>query len=250
MRGRLTGVSTTLDQLPETRRLILQLIKERGGTTASEIAGALGVSAEAARQHLVQLQTSGWVEARNVRDRGRMGRPSTTYTISIAGENLFPKLYDELLIALVHAAAEAFGPEAPESVWASLADARTRGWQHLQDQPQIRERVNALRDLYVRKDPYIRVQPHPEGYDLVELNCPFLNVALQYPALCSTSVNMLSRVLGRRVVREKRFQDGDGLCVFRVYANEPLAIEQFEREPPRSDDAAAAAQQSGNPPQT
>lgn len=242
-------VSTTLEQLPETRRLILQLIKERGGATASEIAGKLGVSAEAARQHLTQLQTSGWVEARNIRERGRMGRPSTTYTISVAGENLFPKLYDELLVAMVHATSEAFGSEAPESVWAALADARTRGWANLQAEPDVRKRLEALRDLYARKDAYVRVTAHPDGYDLVELNCPFLNVALQYPALCSTSVNLLSRVLERRVVREKRFQDGDGRCVFRVYTSDVVTPKSFEREPPKSPDAAGA-QDDGKPPQT
>jgi predicted ArsR family transcriptional regulator len=239
-------VTATLDQLPETRRLILQLIKERGGTTASEVAARLGVSVEAARQQLTQLQTSGWVEARNIRERGRMGRPSTTYTISVAGENLFPKMYDELLMAIVHATAETFGPEAPESVWAALADARTRGWQHLQAEPEVEKRVEALRDLYARKDPYVRVTAHPDGYDLVELNCPFLNVALQYPALCSTSVNLMSRVLDRRVVREKRFQDGDGMCVFRVYANEVVSTDRFEREPPKS----SAAHETAKPPHT
>jgi predicted ArsR family transcriptional regulator len=227
-------VATTLDQIPQTRRLILQLIKERGGTTALEIAAELGVSAEAARQHLAQLQTSGWVEARHLRERGRMGRPSTTYTISVAGENLFPKSYDELSVAMIHATAQAFGSDAPESVWAALADARTRGWEHLAAQPDTRKRVEDLRELYARKDPYARVMVHAEGYDLVELNCPFLNVALRYPALCSTSVNMLSRVLDRRVVREKRFQDGDGMCVFRIYEDDVVSLDGFEREPPKS----------------
>lgn len=83
----------------------------------------------------------------------------------------------------------------------------------------------------------------------MELNCPFLNVALQYPALCSTSVNMMSRVLDRRVVREKRFQDGDGMCVFRVYANDVVSTNGFEREPPKSS-GTADPHERGKPPQT
>ena len=238
-----------LDQLPETRRSILQFIKERGSATATDIASRLGVSAEGARQQLTQLQTSGWIAGRNARERGRMGRPSTTYTLTVAGENLFPKLYDELLVAMVHAVAERFGPDAPEAVWASLADARTRGWQHLLEKHELRDRVDALRDLYTRKDAYARVEAHAAGYDLIELNCPFLNVALEQPALCSTSVNMLTRVLGRRVVREERFQDGAGRCVFRVYADDATIPAGYEREPAptvRED----SGDQSSKPPQT
>ena len=221
-----------VDQLPETRRLILQFVKERGGATASEIAEKLGISAEGARQQLAQLQTSGWVEGRNTRERGRSGRPSTTYRLTLAGENLFPKLYDELLAAVVHAMEERFGSGSVGEVWAAIADARTRGWQHLQNQPDLRQRVEALRDLCARKDPYARAEAHAEGYDLVELNCPFLNVALEHPGFCSTSVNMLTRVLGRRVVREQRFQDGAGRCVFRVYANVIDSTASFVPEPP------------------
>lgn len=236
---------TRLDQLPETRRLILQHIKERGAATATEIAERLGVSAEGARQQLAQLQTSGWVEGRNARERGRMGRPSLAYSLTVAGENLFPKLYDELLAAVIHAIGETFGPDAPHEVWAAIADARTRGWQHLLDRPELGPKVDALRDLYVRKDPYAHVEAHAEGYDLVELNCPFLSVALEHTGICSTSVNMLTRILGRRVVREQRFQNGAGRCVFRVYADQVDTTTTFLPEPPPTRDQASA-----NPAQT
>ena len=242
-------MTARLEQLPETRRLILLRIKERGGVTASDVAATLGVSSEAARQQLTQLQTSGWVEGRTTRERGRNGRPSTTYTLTVAGEHLFPKMYDALLGAMVHAITERFGPDAPDEVWAAIADARTRGWQHLSSLRDFEQRVEALRDLYARKDAFARVEQHPHGYDLIELNCPFLNVALEYPRICSTSVNMLTRVLGRRVVREQRFQDGAGRCVFRVYATQIDDTTAFAPEPPPSADGPVA-QASANPSQT
>lgn len=243
-------VIARVDQLPETRRLILQQIKERGAATATDIAMRLGVSAEAARQQLTQLQTSGWVEGRTARERGRNGRPSTAYSLTAAGEHLFPKLYDELIAAMVQAITERFGRNASDEMWAAIADARTRGWQHLTSLPDLGQRVEALRDLYARKDSYARVEAHASGYDLIELNCPFLNVALEHPAICSTSVNMLTRVLGRRVVREQRFQAGAGRCVFRVYADEIDETSAFAPEPPPTHTADRAGQASTNPLQT
>ena len=60
------------------------------------------------------------------------------------------------------------------------------------------------------------------GYRVIERNCPYLNAAMKRPALCSVTVNSLTRLLGVRVDREERFQNGDGRCVFRVYADEPV----------------------------
>ena len=65
-------------------------------------------------------------------------------------------------------------------------------------------------------------EPHDGGYRLVERNCPFLNTAMRRPALCSVSVNALTRLLGVRVEREEKFQNGDGRCVFRVHAAQPV----------------------------
>jgi len=66
------------------------------------------------------------------------------------------------------------------------------------------------------------------GYRLIERNCPFFNTAMRRPALCSISVNALTQLLGVRVRREEKFQNGDGRCVFRVYANEPVDSANWE----------------------
>jgi len=59
-----------------------------------------------------------------------------------------------------------------------------------------------------------------------------LNVATQRPALCSITVNALSRLLGYRVARQRKFQNGDGCCEFRVLLDQPIDPKQhtFERE--------------------
>jgi hypothetical protein len=37
----------------------------------------------------------------------------------------------------------------------------------------------------------------------------------------------LSRLLGYTVTREKRFQNGDGRCVFRVHLDQPINSDAF-----------------------
>ena len=76
----------------------------------------------------------------------------------------------------------------------------------------------------------MEVEEDADGLRLIEHNCPFLNVAQHHPALCSVTINTLSRLLGVRVVREERFQTGNGLCAFRILADQPLASRPGPRD--------------------
>lgn len=185
------------------------------------------------RQQLLQLHREGWVEASVERraDAARTGRPATTYSLSAAGDHLFPKHYDALAVAVIDAIGDELGPEAMLRVLARVSDDRVQSVApSLSDLP-LAERVDALKNWYLADDPYMeieRVQDAAGGdFRLIERNCPFLNTAMRRPALCSVSVNALTRLLGVRVEREETFQNGDGRCVFRVRSAEPVDAEPW-----------------------
>src|SRR6185436_11496599 len=99
----------------------------------------------------------------------------------------------------------------------------------------IEEKLDALKSWYLEDDPYMSVEPDEGDYRLIERNCPFYNTAMHRPALCSVSVNALTRLLGVRVEREEKFQNGDGRCVFRIHGNaaaDPNAPFELERVTP------------------
>ena len=83
-------------------------------------------------------------------------------------------------------------------------------------------RMQALKDWYLKDDPHMAVEQVENGYRLIERNCPYINTAMSRPSLCSVSVNALTKALGVRVEREEKFQNGDGRCVFRIHADEPV----------------------------
>src|SRR4051812_45477044 len=188
------------------------------------------MSGEAVRQQLLQLQREGWVEA--VRDEAhekRSGRPAAHYRLTPAGDHLFPKNYDQLGVALLDAVSGHLGPDALSRVLAGMTDAQVKMWEPRLAGKTLHEKLQALTSLY---DPqggntaYAHVENGGGGLRLVEQNCPYLNVARERPAICSISVSLLSSLLGLEVVREERFQDGDGRCVFRVYEERPLSEDQ------------------------
>lgn len=218
----------TIEQLPDSRRAILLTLKRGGPSTIAKLADELQLTGEAVRQQLLQLHREGWVESRVARapERGRTGRPATQYNLTEAGDHLFPKSYDLLNVTVLDAVTSELGPEAAKRVLERVCDDRVAASEGQLRGLGLAERVEALKSLYFESDPYMEVQPATDGFFLIERNCPFFNTAMRRPVLCSVSVNALTRLLGVRVDREERFQDGHGRCVFHVHANEP--VENFE----------------------
>lgn len=218
---------SALGRLPALQRRILLSLKSDGPSTIARLAREHRVTTEAVRLQLTDLARRGWVE-KTVARRG-VGRPVGTYRLAPAAEPLFPKAYDELAVELLDAAAGTLGPDAVKRMLASMADARVREWLPRLKGMSLDQRLRFLTGVYRPGDPFMRAEGGKEPR-LVETNCPFFSVASKRPVLCSLTVSVLSRLLGRRVARAESFQAGDGRCVFRVLAEKVRADAPFETE--------------------
>lgn len=210
------------------------MLKERGAATISELAPRLSLTGEAVRQHLLQLQREGWIEAAGEPPAvaGRTGRPATRYRLTDAGEHLFPKTYDALLVEILDAMNEEVGVDAAVRVLSRVTEERVKIVAPKLEGLTLEQRIDVLKGWYTADDPYMSVERDGSDYRLIELNCPYYSSAMTRPSLCSISVEALTRLLGVRVHREEKFQDGDGRCVFRVSVDEPVdaGTRQFRLE--------------------
>jgi predicted ArsR family transcriptional regulator len=228
--------STALASIPEPRRSLLVALKLGGAQRIGDLAEAIGITYEGTRQHLQQLELQGWALKRVERD-STPGRPGSRYRLTDAGDHLFPKEYEDLAVALIDAAADRLGPAAVRTLLEEVARRKVEKWRPALEGKALPQRLEALRNIYLEDDPFCRVE-HGDGGPprLVELNCPYLDVARRRPALCSVTVSVLRELLGRKVVRTERFQDGCGRCVFTIAddgvpAETPLFDWEPEREP-------------------
>lgn len=221
---------SAIDLLPDARRSIMVALKQASYATIPELSAALAVSTEAIRQQLAQLQKEGWIRANCGPDETAVdrtpGRPPTQYCLSAEAEELFPKRYGELTREFFD------GVPDVERKLAEMTDERVTTLQPALGGKPLGEQMEALRSIYIRDDPYTDVEKSELGYRLIERNCPYLQFAAERPLFCSTTVSALRRLTSREVVREERFQDGEGRCVFHVYADAKMARKsRFEREP-------------------
>lgn len=200
------------------REALLAALQRHRPASIDVLAKELRRTPEAVRQALGRLERAGLVcrsPATDEAPRGR-GRPPEHFTLSPAGEESLPKSYAEMAVALVDAVSSALGPEALEQVLGHVTDVRAAALAPRMAGLGLAERVQELRSIYRDGDPFIDVERIEGGWRITERNCPFLRLATTRPLVCSTTVGVLARLLGRRVVRERRFQSGDGCCVFFV----------------------------------
>lgn len=208
--------------MSEARSRVLRYVKAHGWVTRQELAAHLDITREAARQHLQALADDGWLTDAGRRKSSGQGRPATLFALTPAGDHLFPKHYDRLSVEMFDTLAESFGDEGVRSLLTSLTDRQVAYWSPRLQGLSLAQRLSALRGIYFEQDPYTYIEPDGDDYLLVERNCPFLNLAVQRPKLCSVTVSVLRRLLGVSVHREHRFQDGDRRCVFRVCTRTPV----------------------------
>jgi predicted ArsR family transcriptional regulator len=217
--------------LSAPRRAILAYIKSNATATIGQLAKQLGISDEAIRQHVLYLENHGWVSGQaQRREPARAGRPVVGYSLTESGEHLFPKRYDELSVLLIDTLVESYGTAGLEKALRSITDARVQDWETLLAGKPLEQRIEMLRGLYFEADPFTSVEESNGELVLVERNCPFQKVALARPQLCSTTVSALTRLLGVRVERRERLQNGDGRCTFHVLKDQPVDTAQFRFE--------------------
>jgi len=207
----------------EIRQAILEHLKQNGRATLQQLAKERKVTFEAVRQQMGILEREGWVRSELERPAlRRVGRPTRSYFLTPAGDHLFPKHYDLLASEVIGTLAEHLGPAALKKILTALTEARVKQWAPLLQGKTLNQKIEALKGIYFEEDPYTDIETGPQGVKLIEKNCPFLNVAMKHPALCSLTVSLLTRLLGFRVVREERFQTGHPRCVFRVLTEKPV----------------------------
>jgi DeoR family suf operon transcriptional repressor len=205
---------TGLDTLPDTRRALLEDLKEHGEATAEELARRLGVTTSAVRQHLAAMQGDALVDRREVRNGP--GRPRHVFRVGGAGEALFPKAYNDLANEVLdHVAAE--DPELVDRVFERRRRRRTEQARARLAGKPFEEQVAELTRI-LDEDGYLASwEPMPGGYRIVEHNCAILDVAKRYGNACSSEIEFLRRTLpDARVERVAHMMAGQHVCAYEV----------------------------------
>lgn len=201
------------------RGAVLTQLKRAQPVTARELVARLGISLNAVRHHLKELEAEGLVEYR--REHRGVGAPVFAYSLSRAGEELFPRRYGEALSAMLGAVVERDGREAAVGMLESYFDllaGRIRA--ELEGVPQA-ERLGVVARLLSQEGYMAETRPQQDTAGrsesvLTEHNCPIPAVAERFPEICAAEARYLADVLGAEVERTGHILSGCPACEYRV----------------------------------
>jgi DeoR family suf operon transcriptional repressor len=190
-------------------------LKRSGAAAAKALAARLGLSLNAVRHHLKELEVAGLVVYE--REHRGVGAPAHMYRLSAAGEGLFPRRYEEAVSRLLDHVVRHEGREvAVEVLRARYRELSLRLRSALGDAAPD-ERVAVVAQILADDGymPEVRRDGAP-GLRLVEHNCPIQQVAERFPEVCEAEARFLAEVLEAEVTRDTHIASGCGTCEYQI----------------------------------
>jgi predicted ArsR family transcriptional regulator len=204
----------------DAQRRIVDHLKRAGASTTAAIADALGVTTQAVRPQLVELEERGLVNAETL-VTGTRGRPPVGWALSPLAIELFPDRHGDLTVELLQTMRSELGEGAIESVLAArdrthLDDLRRR-MAHL-DADDVTGRVAVLADQRTRQGYMAEVSQDGDDIVLTEHHCPVCAAASECQSLCRNELDLFRSVIGdaAEVERSQHLLSGDPRCVYRI----------------------------------
>jgi DeoR family suf operon transcriptional repressor len=194
------------------RAELLVALKKAQPMTARELGEQFGLTANALRRHLKALEEDGLVRYR--REVRGVGAPVYAYSLTVAGEALFPRSYVQVLATALDALRAQTGDRAVEAVleaeWTRLADEAGPVLEAL----PLEERVPLVAELLTAKGYMAEVEP--TSLTLRIHNCAMREIAERFPEACAVEAKFVERLLGVPLVRNAHRRDGCGRCEYGV----------------------------------
>ncbi|GKS13278.1 transcriptional regulator [Paenibacillus chitinolyticus] len=212
---------TNKDASTSTRRAIIDLLKQQGGTDVVALSSKFSLSGMAIRQHLNALKEEGLVTYEE--EARPMGRPTKLWRLTPEADRFFPSGYSELSVSLINSMKEAFGNEGLDK----LLTVRNKNMQeqylrHLGGATGVSEKLDKLAEIRTIEGYMAEVKDQGDGSFLfIEKHCPICEAAAACTGLCKNELHLFNTLLGEHVLVERveYILAGGGKCVYRVREN-------------------------------
>lgn len=218
MEAAFTSASQASASLPlrlrGARGLVLVELKRANRLTAKDLATKLGVSLNAVRNHLKELEAEGLVEYQR-QNRG-VGAPAFAYRLSPVGDALFPRRYEATLTELLDYVVAREGRATAVAVLEARYDALTQRLQQELAGATPAQRMSAVTKLLSEEGYMAEGTTFADTGTLIEHNCAIQAVAQRFPEICAAEARFLAAALGAEVDRQGHILSGCSACEYRV----------------------------------
>jgi len=213
------------------RAQILHAMKRSQPITAKELSATFGVSANAVRRHLKELEVDGSIHYG--REQRGMGAPVFVYRLTPQGEALFPNRYEDALKGLLqHIEEQAGRGEISRLFFEQFRGRAERLKLELADQP-VEARLKRLVRMLSEEGYMAEWDSRDGAIRLAEHNCAIRAVAERYPEVCAAERKFLTEVLAAQVERRTHITEGSNACEYSITPGQAVVGAETESAAPR-----------------
>jgi predicted ArsR family transcriptional regulator len=197
-----------------TRMEVLELLRRKQAASAETMSAQLGITANAVRQHLTNLERDGLVRSQPV--KSKRGRPSLMFSLTDKADAAFPKRYGQLATMILTEVTELGGSELVDSVFERIAERYATGIESQMIGLSFDQKLNRVVEWIGRAGTLVEKEETPQGVQVIIHNCPFRNTALKYPQVCTITPHLLVKLLDATVSQAASIHRRDPYCSFIV----------------------------------
>ncbi|MCI0709007.1 MAG: ArsR family transcriptional regulator [Chloroflexi bacterium] len=214
--------------IQETRRHILEILKDHSELTVDEIVDILHervekkVTAATVRHHLDVLKENGMVETPEVRRRDTPGRPQYVFVLTEKAGDYFPSNYAGLAEGLL-SQIKAHLPGQQFNVILEGTAREMAAKANIPEDLPFETRLDLVIEHLTEQGYQARWQPAEDGFLLETSNCPYEKVVQSHDDLCMVDMYLISTLLGIVPRRLGRRAEGDASCSYFIPMVEELA---------------------------
>ena len=206
-----------------TRGEILIALKMSQPLTTKELADRFGVTPNALRRHLKELENEGIV--RYQRTIHGVGGPVFAFSLTDAGEALFPRAYERALTEILDLVREQQGDDGVVQLFQRRWDEIARVARPELERLPVEQRATRLAELLTSLGYMAEARPVAGALPvLTEHNCAIRLIAERFPEVCAAEERFIADLLGAPVTRQAHIAKGANCCEY--------CIEKAVSDPP------------------
>jgi DeoR family suf operon transcriptional repressor len=222
-------ISVSLGGYRGVRAELLVALKKAQPVTAHELGAQFGLTANALRRYLKVLEEEGLVRFRRI-VRG-LGAPVYAFSLTEAGETLFPRTYASVLVSALTALRAEAGTEAVRNVFAAEWAALAADAQPLMASLPLSERASLMAELLTSRGymaeavsvgpDNVAIEQHSDASNEADVvtklrlhNCSMREIAEMFPEACEAEAQFVDQMLGVPMVREGHQLRGCRTCEY------------------------------------
>lgn len=207
--------TVTSNHKQTTRNVILHTLKSSNQLKVEELAKVADVSPVTVRHHLNSLQADGLIEVSSV--RRKVGRPFYVYSLSEAGQELFPKKYVHLTNLLLDELKNHMPEDQVNELFGNAVQRIVEEHRSQFEKLPFEARLTYLMDMLAEEGFLARWEKVIDGeYQITEYSCPYLSVGAKHDEVCTLDKELIISVMQTPISQQSCMLEGDECCQFTI----------------------------------